>query len=195
VEVAADWRKRFATTGRTGDVGAAGERYLAQELRQVSDAARELFTEMAGQPEWKYAREAGLLDPLYGAWLDGELPGLDVPPRYLPGDQDLVDYWRRVARFASKDVPRGELLDEVTDVRGRPWSVSAARLPGDTGPGSRTAVLATGPGGGSYVLAEAVPLEQAHATVHEVLEQGATLVGLAAALAAPAPAPAPAPTA
>lgn len=179
-------RRRAALTanGRAKDVGTAGERYLALELRQVADTAAELFTEMAAQEEWRQWRNAAELDPLYAAWLDGDLAAQAAPPQYLPDDEAVDRYWRTLTGHRADSAPDGAALDRVADPQGREWTVTAAQFPspGNQAAGPRTAVLAACPGSGTYVLAEGLPIEKARMRVHAILGRGANLVDLAAAL-------------
>lgn len=111
--------------GRNGggdDVGLSGERYLAAELTELADRARALYQELAREQSFEAWRTSHApTDPLYDAWLDGDLRDTPVPPR-LYADWNALAADHRGLFASGQQQPVGtERL--VTDPFGQQWQV------------------------------------------------------------------------
>ncbi|MFF4934566.1 helix-turn-helix domain-containing protein [Streptomyces griseofuscus] len=147
--------------GGVEDVGLAGERYLIAELAELADRTRALYDELASEPAFAAWRaEHASTDPLYDAWLDGELRDFPSPPRLYPD-------WEVLARdhTSPAEPETGEGGRMVADHCGQQWEVLLV-----AGTDSDSAAVArrvsgnrvTGP---VYLLADHVDSAQARETI------------------------------
>ncbi|MEU6350130.1 helix-turn-helix transcriptional regulator [Streptomyces sp. NPDC047072] len=152
-------RAEHSRNGGGGDVGLAGERYLAAELSEFADRARALYEELAAEPSFTAWRaDHAALDPLYDAWLDGELRHVPAPPR-------LYANWETLAKEQAVTLePAGNGGRAVTDHCGTPWQISLAV----TGPTAAVVARRAPDGphtGTAYLLAHGADAVQAAETI------------------------------
>ena len=199
--------ERCADLSRNGgveDVGLSGERYLAAELTRLADRARTLYEELAQEPAFtSWRAHHASADPLYDAWLDGELHGAVAPPLLYPdrhafyqGHHQHAQPWNeRLDHGEDGPVPFGRNERIVYDQLGQEWQITIA------GPGALedprqspqpdAVVVATrcpdkssGPSlTPVYVLADSVNARQA-AEVITAVPRPASLARMAASLRA-----------
>ncbi|CAM5282702.1 helix-turn-helix transcriptional regulator (plasmid) [Streptomyces viridifaciens] len=128
--------RRCAALSRNGgsvDVGLSGERYLAVELGELADRARTLFGRLAEHPSFgAWRSEHAKVDPLYDAWLDGQLAAALVPPRIYPDQGSFFQDRRRLAgppaEKAKPEEGTPHLYERdgrrVQDQHGREWRIA-----------------------------------------------------------------------
>ncbi|MEV7775905.1 helix-turn-helix transcriptional regulator [Kitasatospora sp. NPDC086791] len=138
--------RRCAALARNGGstaVGLAGERYLAVELGELADRARALFDRLAEHPSFvAWRSEHATVDPLYDAWLDGQLAAALAPPRLYVDHASLVHDRRLLAgaqAAAAKPGQGGAQLSErdgrrVRDQHGREWQIAITSPTAATAP-------------------------------------------------------------
>lgn len=105
--------------GGVEDVGLAGERYLIAELAELADRTRALYDELASEPAFAgWRADHSVIDPLYDAWLDGELREFPSPPRLYPD-------WEALAkdRTSPSEPEAGESGRTVADHCGQRWRI------------------------------------------------------------------------
>ncbi|MEV6956558.1 helix-turn-helix transcriptional regulator [Streptomyces sp. NPDC051183] len=171
--------------GRNGgghDVGLSGERYIAAELTELADRARALYQELAREPAFETWRTSHApTDPLYDAWLDGDLRDSPAPPR-LYADWNALAADHRGLLASGQQQPGGtERL--VTDPFGQQWQVVLGTRP-DSNPDATAYVTAahvaedgqqTGP---VYLLAA----ETDHARAADAVTTGAASLSAVAGM-------------
>ncbi|MFJ3946315.1 helix-turn-helix domain-containing protein [Streptomyces griseoaurantiacus] len=143
--------------GGAEDVGLAGERYLIAELAELADRARALYDELASEPAFATWRaEHAATDPLYDAWLDGELRDFPSPPRLYPDWEALAKDRTSISESETGDGGR-----TVADHFGQQWKIHLVAST-DTASAAVARLIsgdqATGP---LYLLADHVDTAQA----------------------------------
>lgn len=132
-------RADHSRNGGADDVGLAGERYLAAELGEFADRARALYEELAAEPAFAAWRaDHAAIDPLYDAWLDGELRAASAPPRLYTDWSALAKEHNGIAEPGQRHGVPQEALDStgteriVADHCGQRWHITLIPVSGDT---------------------------------------------------------------